>query len=79
MISGAGVSDFRPKLGRKIAIGVQLPTEIPKPVDPEPAPQNPEEVDVGKFGMAADFVDEYCMIAEMSESEALEPRDLKEA
>jgi hypothetical protein len=29
--------------------------------------------------MAADFVDEYCMVAEMSESEALEPRDLREA
>ena len=29
--------------------------------------------------MVADFVDEYCMVAEMSESEALEPRDLREA
>ena len=76
LISGKAVSDNRPKLGRKIATGVQLPTELPQPVDPEPVP---EEIDVGKFGMAADFVDEYCMIAEMSESEALEPRDLKEA
>ena len=29
--------------------------------------------------MAVDFIDEYCMVAEMRESEALEPRDLKEA
>ena len=29
--------------------------------------------------MAVDFIDEYCMAAEMRESEALEPRDLKEA
>jgi hypothetical protein len=79
LISGKAVSDNRPKLGRKIAAGIQLPTEVPQLVDPEPAPVNREEVDAGKFGMAADFVDEYCMIAEMSESEALEPRDLKEA
>jgi hypothetical protein len=56
-----------------------IPTELPQLNNPEPAPVNDEEVDVGKFGMAADFVDEYCMIAEMSESEALEPRNLKEA
>src|ERR1700678_1194625 len=79
LISGQAVSDDRPKLGRKIATGIQLPTKIPQPIEPEPAPVNLEEVEAGNIGMAADFIDEYCMVAEMSESEALEPRDLKEA
>ena len=47
LISGKAVSDNRPKLGRTIAAGVQLPTELPQLNDPEPVP---EEVDVGKFG-----------------------------
>ena len=76
LISGKAVSDNRPKLGRKIATGVQLPTEnIPE----ETAPANRDEIDGGKFGLAADFVDECCMVAEMRESEALEPWNLKEA
>ena len=45
----------------------------------EAPPVSRDEEEIGKFGLAADFVDEYCMIAEMRESEALEPRDLKEA
>ena len=78
LISGQAVSDYRPKLGRKIAVGVQLPTINPPQPD-ESAPVIYDENNGGKFGLAADFVDEYSMVAEMRESEALEPRDLKKA
>ena len=72
------MADYRPKLGRKIAQGVQLPTEIV----PEPnaaVPVSHDEDEGGKFGLVADFVNEFCMVAEMRDSEALEPRNLKEA
>ena len=72
LISGQAVSDYRPKLGQKIAIGVQLPTINPPQPD-ESAPVIYDENNGGKFGLAADFVDEYSMVAEMRESEALEP------
>ena len=78
LMSGKAVADYRPKLGRKIATGVQLPTEI-VPEPNEAAPVSHHEDEKGKFGLAADFIDESCMIAEMRESEALEPRNLKEA
>ena len=59
LISGEAVSDYRPKLGRKIATEIQLPTENP----PEPDEQAQASYEGGKFGMAADFIDEYCMVA----------------
>ena len=78
LMSGKAVADYRPKLGWKIATGVQLPTNIvPKPNEAALAVSHHDD-EVGKFRLAADFVDEYCMIAEMRESEALEPQNLKE-
>ena len=78
LISGKAVSDYRPKLGRKIATGVQLPTEI-NPQPDEPAPVGHDENEGGRFANAADFAEELCMVSEMRESEGLEPRNLKEA
>ena len=49
-MSGKAVSDNRPKLGRKIATGVQLPTEN---ASEEPTPVTHDENDGGKFGLAA--------------------------
>ena len=77
-MSGKAVSDFQAKLDWKIAVGVQLPTEIiPKP-DLEPVPVNDDAIEGKKFGLAADFVDEYSMVAEMRQSKGLEPCGLKE-
>ncbi|KAJ3481674.1 hypothetical protein NLJ89_g12191 [Agrocybe chaxingu] len=71
IIEGRAVSSNLPK-SPKLSPGVQLPTEMPK-----------ERVLEGEgtsdWMMAADFVDEYALVAEISETEALEPRDVKEA
>ena len=61
-----------------IARGVQLPPPQ-SPVDK----QTPNEVYEGEgqaeWLMAADFIDKYAMLAEMSDKEAFEPRSLTEA
>ena len=77
LLEGRGVTSDLPK-GPKVAPGVQLPTEEPSILEAMLAKLAPgyQEEDLP---MAADFLEEYAMAAEISEAEALEPRTLAEA
>ena len=61
-----------------IARGVQLPPPQ-SPVDKQTPNKVYEGEGQAEWLMAADFVDEYSMLAEMSNKEAFEPRSLTEA
>lgn len=93
LLEGCAVSSNLPR-GHQIAPGIPLPTcEAVKPVGeaPEPADEVPELADTPKpethvfegegtteWIMVADFFEEYALTAEISEVEALEPRNLTE-
>ncbi|PPQ91584.1 hypothetical protein CVT25_012512 [Psilocybe cyanescens] len=85
LLEGRAVASNLPK-GRKVAKGVQLPTpEAPVPnVESPDAVEQPRDTVLEGEGMsdwmmAADWVEEYALAAEISEAEALEPRSLAEA
>ncbi|KAK0459897.1 hypothetical protein IW261DRAFT_1288875, partial [Armillaria novae-zelandiae] len=65
ILDGKGTNSAKPA-DPVIASGVQLPTIL-------------EAEGMAEWTMAADFIDEYAMVAEMSEAEALEPKSLSEA
>ena len=77
IVEGRSSSSGRPS-DLAIAHGIQLPPLMPPVIE---QPQN--EVLKGKgqaeWLMAADFAEEYAMLAEISEKEAYEPRTLTEA
>jgi len=75
LLVGHAVASDQPK-GQKAAMcGVQLPPdELPKPQE-----QVLEGEGILEWSMAADFMDEYALVAEISETEVLEPRNLAEA
>ena len=77
LLEGRGVTSDLPK-GPKVAPGVQLPTEEPSILEAMLAKLAPgyQEEDLP---MAADFLEEYAMAAEISEAEALEPHTLAKA
>jgi hypothetical protein len=79
LLEGRGVTSELPK-APKVTPGVQLPTEQPSILEAMFAKHYlgiPNDDD--DLPMAADFVDEHAMAAEISEAEALEPRTLAEA
>jgi len=80
LLEGRGVTSDLPK-GPKVAAGVQLPTEETSILEAMLAKLAPGYLDddEGDLPMAADFLEEYAMAAEISEAEALEPRMLAEA
>ena len=77
LLEGRRVTSDLPK-GPKVTPGVQLPTEEPSILEAMLAKLAPgyQEEDLP---MAADFLEEYAMGAEISEVEALEPHTLAEA
>jgi hypothetical protein len=80
LLEGRGVTSELPK-GPKVAPGVQLPTEEPSILEAmftKHVLGVQEDVEA-ELPMAADFMAEYAMAAEISEAEALEPRTLAEA
>jgi len=85
LLEGRAVASNLPK-GQKVAKGVQLPTtEAPEPVveapDAEGEPQNQvlEGEGTADWMMMVDFVEEYALVAVISESEVLEHRSIEEA
>lgn len=80
LLEGRGVTSELPK-GPKVAPGVQLPTEEPSILEAMFTKHvlGVQEDDEAELPMAADFMAEYAMAAEISEAEALEPRTLAEA
>ena len=60
-----------------IARGIQLPPPLP-PVVEQPKNEVLEGEGQSEWLMATDFAEEYAMLAEISETEAFEPRTLTE-
>jgi Reverse transcriptase (RNA-dependent DNA polymerase) len=73
ILEGRGATSARPS-DPIVAAGVQVP-----PIAEEAPAQVLEGEGITDWMMVADFVDEYVMVAEMSDFEALEPRSLTEA
>jgi hypothetical protein len=76
------VSSNLPKSHEKLPPGIQLPSINPE-VKQDPPVEVPGRVLNGKgtsdWIMAADFVEEYAMAAEIRKTEALEPHNVAEA
>lgn len=73
ILEGRGATSARPS-DPVVAAGVQVP-----PIAEEAPAQVLEGEGIADWMMVADFVDEYVMVAEMSDFEALEPRSSTEA
>ena len=73
ILKGCGATSARPS-DPTVTAGVQVP-----PIAEEAPAQVLEGDGIADWMMVADFVDEYVMVAKMSDFEALEPRSLTEA
>ncbi|PPQ83632.1 hypothetical protein CVT26_000950 [Gymnopilus dilepis] len=86
LMDGTAVASSNPKSHKAAMRGVQLPTagaslsvpSLPEPVNESDSPALEGE-GLSEWMMLADGEDEYELVAEVSEAEALEPRDVREA